>query len=133
MRFPVIWEYATAQEVNALAAVTGSLSLRRAFEVGRGGRDAAAEVVVDHGVVADRDVTDGAGSHPAARTPSPRALLTVKPLNRTWELRMTTPAKMVSVPSPGMLTVSVGLTPVSSMVACRPTSDSGLDVTTCSW
>ena len=70
---------------------------------------------------------------PAATTPSPRAFLTVKPLNWTWELRMTTAAKMVCVPSPGMLTCSAGVTPASSLVARWPTRDSGLDSTTCSW
>ena len=66
---------------------------------------------------------------PAASTPSPSAFLTVKPVNRTWELPITTPAKMVCVPSPGMLTRSVGVTPASSMVACWPTRDSALNWT----
>ena len=70
---------------------------------------------------------------PAARTPSPWAFVTVNPLSVTWELVMTTAAKMVCVPSPGRVTLNVGVTPVSSMVARWPTSDSGLASTTCSW
>ena len=52
------------QEVHALPAVTGNLPLGLAFEVARGRRDAAAEVVVHHHVVRDGDVADGA-PHPA--------------------------------------------------------------------
>ena len=69
---------------------------------------------------------------PAATMPSPRAWVTVKPLNRMSELSITTAAKIVCVPRPGMSTLSVGVTPVWSMVARWPCSDSGLVITTCS-
>ena len=70
---------------------------------------------------------------PAARMPSPRALVIVKPCIRAWELTITTPAKMVSFPTPGGFTTNPGLTPFSLMVACRPISDTGFLITTCSW
>src|SRR6185437_8120140 len=47
-------------EVHSLAAVTGDRPGGLAFEVGRGGRDTAAQVVVHHLVVLDADVADRA-------------------------------------------------------------------------
>jgi hypothetical protein len=70
---------------------------------------------------------------PAARMPSPRAFFTVKPRKLTWELTITTPAKMVSSPRPGGLTTNVGVTPDWLIVAWMPTSDTGFLTTTCSW
>ena len=69
---------------------------------------------------------------PAARIPSPWACCTLNPVKSIQELVMTTAAKMVCVPSPGSVTWNVGVTPVSSMVACLPVRVSGLAMTTCS-